>query len=112
IVRPHLKGPVAVAQEDRNVVVGGEEIGDGQVEFAVAVEVADRAARRRILQPKLERILKGPVAVAQDQRNAVRELTTVNEVQMTVAVKIAGEHELPGSIGVEAHLVLESPVAT
>src|SRR5262249_36508607 len=103
--------PVAVAQEDRNVVVRGEEIGDGQVEFAVAVEVADRAAGRRVLQPKLQGSLKGPVPVARDERNTVGVLATVNEVQMTVAGKIADEHELSGSIGREAHLVLEGAVA-
>src|SRR5262249_42428673 len=106
-----LKSPVPVAQKNRNVMIGGEEIGDSQVELAVAVEVTHGAASRCILQPKPQRRLKGPVTVPQDQRNPEGELPTVNQVEMTVAVKIVGQHELPGSTGRKAHLVLEGPVA-
>src|SRR5262249_18309427 len=111
VVLPLVKSTVHVAQEHGNVVVRGEETGDGQVRVAVVVEVADGAAGRRTLQPKPSRTPKGPVAIPQDERNTERVLTTVNEVEMTVAVKIGGEHELTGSTGGEAHQALKGPVA-
>ena len=84
-----LEGAVAFAQEHGDV--GGADVSRGQVEAAVAVEIArddDRSRSTRRAAASIRRVdrgLKRPVAVAQEHRDIVGVGVGDGQVEMAVA---------------------------
>ena len=89
------EGAVAVAQENRDRAVAGAAavVGHGQVEFAVAVEVADRHGVGMV-EVRGDRRLGGEnaAAVAQQDLDAAAGFVGHHQVRIAVAVEVAHRH--------------------
>src|SRR5260370_4581709 len=87
VVHRRGEGAVAVAQQDRDVVVG--EVADREVDLPVAVEVADGYRVRSGPGDVVHRRREGAVAVAQQDRDVVGSLVGDREVALPVAIEVA-----------------------
>ena len=107
-----LEGAVALAQQHRDGAAAAVAVARDEIEFAVAVEIADRD--RAGVQP--DRVvglrLEGAVAPAQQHRDApVVVGVGRDEVELAVAVEIAGGDPIRAGAGRIGDLRLERAVA-
>jgi hypothetical protein len=102
VIDVRLKSPVAIANQDRDVV--GISIRDRQVEFAVLIEVA----RNNLvwIRPRYgirNRRLECAIALAQQDADAITSGIRGHQVEIAVHVEIGADH--PGRI--EVHRIID-----
>src|SRR5260370_39264921 len=82
-----LEGPIPVAQEDGDVV--RSEVGYGQVQPPIAIEVAHGNGTRTVPGGEVPSGLEVPIPVAQEHRDAVGIDTGHGQVLPPVAIEVA-----------------------
>ena len=89
-VDPRLERPVACTEEQGQFVRA--DVGRYRVEFAVAVQITERDG----IRPRRRRVVhlggKGPVAIAEQDRDRVPPLVRGGHIQFSVAIQIADRH--------------------
>ena len=103
-----LERPVAPAQQHRDL---GGDAGDGQVEAAVAVEVARRRGTPTMPPSRTELRPGTSVPPAQQQRHALGAGIGGGQVEPAVAVEVAGDDAQRRTAHGETLRRLERPVA-
>jgi hypothetical protein len=86
-----LEGTVAVAQQNADVVA--VSVSDGEIEFAVAVEVGDGHEMGLGSHAKVCFGFEGAVAVAQQNADVVGADVSGDEIKFAVAIEIGDGHE-------------------
>ena len=92
--RPGSEGSVAIAQQNRNFTLGSQRAGAApgyhQIRFAVLIQVGDRQRQLRNKPSAVAvRCLKGPVAVAQPDRNSVESFErSQHQIKLSISIEI------------------------